>query len=86
MSLRGEPTIAAAIEQSRLRILPPATLDQLLANAMTLDFPRGVIEPLQGFDGIHAALVISGLLRAFRTAHDGRQINFAPTLLKSHVC
>lgn len=74
MPLRDEPTIAAAIALSRLRVLPPATLDKLLANAMTLDVPRGVVELLQGYEAIHAAMVVSGLVRAFRTTGEGRQM------------
>jgi CRP/FNR family transcriptional regulator, cyclic AMP receptor protein len=74
VSLRVDPTVAAAIAQSRLRKLPPATLDKLLANAMTYDIPRGVIELTQGQEGIHASLIVSGLIRAFRTTHDGRQM------------
>lgn len=74
MSLRGEPTVAAAIALSRLRKLPPATLDKLLANAMTVDVPRGVIDLLQGRDGVYASMLVSGLVRAFRTTEDGRQM------------
>jgi CRP/FNR family cyclic AMP-dependent transcriptional regulator len=74
VSLRGDPTIAAAIAKSRLRLLPPATLDTLLANAMTYEVPRGVIEMLQGRQGVHASLIVTGLIRAFRTTEDGRQM------------
>jgi CRP/FNR family transcriptional regulator len=74
VTLRGDPKIAAAIAQSRLRKLPPATLDKLLANAMTIDQPRGMIDATQGYDAIHAALVVSGLIRCFRTTEDGRQM------------
>ncbi|HEX6838077.1 MAG TPA: Crp/Fnr family transcriptional regulator [Polyangia bacterium] len=74
MSLQKDRTVAEAIALSRLRALPPATVEKLIANAMILDVPRGVVEMLQGRDGIHAALVVSGLLRAFRTTEDGRQM------------
>jgi CRP/FNR family transcriptional regulator, cyclic AMP receptor protein len=74
VSLRKDPAVAEAIALSRLRTLPSATIDKLIANAMILDVPRGVAELLQGRDGIHAALVVSGLLRAFRTTEDGRQM------------
>jgi CRP/FNR family transcriptional regulator, cyclic AMP receptor protein len=32
------------------------------------------VEALQGKEGIHASLIVSGLVRAFRTTEDGRQM------------
>jgi CRP/FNR family transcriptional regulator, cyclic AMP receptor protein len=72
--LRKDLQIAAAVALGPLRGLPPATLDRLLANAMTFDVPRGVIEQTQGRSDPHAGLLVSGLLRAFRTTADGRQV------------
>lgn len=66
--------MAPAIALSRPRSLPPATVDELIANAMVLEVPRGVVDLLQGHDGIHAALIVSGRLRAFGTTEDGRQM------------
>jgi CRP/FNR family transcriptional regulator, cyclic AMP receptor protein len=66
--------VTAAIALGPLRALPPATLDRLLTNAMTLDVPRGVVDQTQGSSDIHAGLLVSGLLRAFRTVGDGRQL------------
>jgi len=74
VSLRTDPVVAAAIELGPLRALPPSTVDRLLANAMTLDIPRGVVDQLQGSPQIHAGMLVSGLLRAFRTTPDGRQL------------
>src|SRR5712671_5174445 len=73
VSLRTDPAIAAAIGLGPLRTLSSSTLDRLLANAMTLDVPRGVVVQTQGSSDIHAGLLVSGLLRAFRTTGDGRQ-------------
>ena len=74
MSLRADPAVAQAIALSRLRRLPPPTIEKLIANAMVHEVPRGVVDLLQGHDGIHASLIVSGLLRAFRTTEDGRQM------------
>ena len=45
-----------------------------MANAMTFDIPRGVVHHTQGYADIHASLLVSGLLRGFRTTADGRQL------------
>ena len=74
VSLRKDSAVAAAIALGPLRTLSPSTLDRLLANAITLDVPRGVVDQTQGSSDIHAGLLVSGLLRAFRTTVDGRQL------------
>jgi CRP/FNR family cyclic AMP-dependent transcriptional regulator len=74
VSLRKDPAIAAAIALGPLRTLPPVTLDRLLANAMTFDVPRGVVDQTQGSSDIHASMLVSGLLSGFRTTQDGRQV------------
>ena len=77
VSLRTDPAVAAAIALGPLRSLSASALDRLLSNAMTLDVPRGVVDQTQGSSDIHAGLLVSGLLRAFRTTEDGRQLTFA---------
>jgi CRP/FNR family cyclic AMP-dependent transcriptional regulator len=74
VSLRKDPAVAAAIALGPLRTLPAQTLERLMANAMTFDVPRGVVNHTQGDADIHAGLLVSGLLRAFRTTDDGRQM------------
>lgn len=74
VTLPDDPAIAAAVALGPLRTLPSGTLHRLLANAIVLDVPRGVIDQTQGSSHIHAGLVVSGLLRAFRTTADGRQL------------
>jgi CRP/FNR family transcriptional regulator len=74
VSLRNDPAVAAAIGLGPLRALPPETLDRLLANAMTFEIPRGAVNHTQGDADIHASLLVSGLLRGFRTTADGRQL------------
>jgi CRP/FNR family cyclic AMP-dependent transcriptional regulator len=74
VSLRNDPAVAAAIACGPLRKLPPATIDRLLANATIVDIARGVINHTEGDVDIHARLLVTGLLRAFRLIADGRQV------------
>jgi CRP/FNR family cyclic AMP-dependent transcriptional regulator len=74
VSLRHDPEVAAAVSRGPLRALGDATLDRLFANAMTFDVPRGVVEQMQGYRDVHASLLVSGFLRAFRNTSEGRQI------------
>jgi CRP/FNR family cyclic AMP-dependent transcriptional regulator len=74
VSLRNDRAVAAAIACGPLRKLPPATLDRLLTNATMVEIPRGVIHRTEGEVDIHARLLVTGLLRAFRLTDDGRQV------------
>jgi CRP/FNR family transcriptional regulator, cyclic AMP receptor protein len=74
MSLRTDPAVAAALASSPLFELPPATVERLIADAVILDVPRGAVPQRQGDEVPAPGLLLSGLLRAFHTTADGRQL------------
>jgi CRP/FNR family cyclic AMP-dependent transcriptional regulator len=74
MSLPKDPAVAAALALSPLRALPPETVERLIADAVILDVPRGAVPQRQGDEGPAPGLMLSGLLRAFHTTADGRQL------------
>jgi CRP/FNR family transcriptional regulator len=63
---------AAALEGSHLGALPADALRALVADASRLVLPAGSIVHRAGDDGGHLELVVSGLVRVFVTAQDGR--------------
>jgi CRP/FNR family transcriptional regulator len=68
------PGLDAAIAASRLRALPRATLERVFEGASTMVVPAGVVPSPQGEAGAVPGLLVSGLLRAFHTTVDGRQV------------
>jgi CRP/FNR family transcriptional regulator, cyclic AMP receptor protein len=74
MRLPNDPALAAALALSPLRALPQETVERLIADAVILDVPRGGVPQRQGDDTPAPGLMLSGLLRAFHTTADGRQL------------
>ncbi|MFP3944317.1 MAG: Crp/Fnr family transcriptional regulator [Alphaproteobacteria bacterium] len=63
-----------AIEISHLRSLPPEVLAALLADSVRIRIPAGSTLHREGESEPHVRLVVSGLLRAFVSAPDGRTL------------
>jgi CRP/FNR family transcriptional regulator, cyclic AMP receptor protein len=61
-----------AVSISHLRGLPPSVLADLLAGAVRSRVPAGSVTHREGEDAPHVELVVSGVLRVFVTAPDGR--------------
>ena len=57
---------------SQLRDLPPEVLDELVTGAIRLKIPAGSVTHREGEKAQHLELVISGVVRVFVTAPDGR--------------
>lgn len=64
--------LAAAIEASHLRDLPPSTLAALTRDATRLRVPAGQAIHRDGESTAHFEIVLSGLIRVFLSASDGR--------------
>jgi CRP/FNR family transcriptional regulator, cyclic AMP receptor protein len=62
----------AAIEASHLRSLPPAIVAGLTAEASRLRVPAGSVLHRRGDSSPHVELVVSGLVRVYVTAPEGR--------------
>jgi CRP/FNR family transcriptional regulator, cyclic AMP receptor protein len=62
----------AAVEASHLRSLPPDVVARLVADATRLSIPAGSTIHREGERSGHFEIVISGLVRAYVTAPDGR--------------
>ncbi|MGH2655370.1 MAG: Crp/Fnr family transcriptional regulator [Actinomycetota bacterium] len=62
----------SAVSKSHLRELPREVLRELLRDAVGTRIPAGSVTHREGEDPRHLELVISGILRAFVTAPDGR--------------
>lgn len=67
------PVVAAALAQSRFARLPPEVAASLVEGAMLIDVPLGAV-PQRQEDPPSVGLMVSGLLRAFFTTMDGRQL------------
>jgi len=65
--------VANALSQSRLARLPADVTAALIEEALLVDVPAGGVPIRQGHDA-WAGLLVSGLLRAFHTTVDGRQV------------
>jgi CRP/FNR family transcriptional regulator, cyclic AMP receptor protein len=61
-----------AISMSHLGGLPPAALAELLAGAVRAKVPAGSVTHREGEHAPHLELVVSGVVRVFVTAPDGR--------------
>jgi CRP/FNR family transcriptional regulator len=64
--------VRAAVLKSHLHELPPDVLDELVTGAVRTKVPAGSITHREGERGPHLELVISGVVRVFVTAPDGR--------------
>jgi CRP/FNR family transcriptional regulator, cyclic AMP receptor protein len=61
-----------AVSMSHLRGLPQAVLAELLAGAVRSKIPAGSVTHREGENAPHLELVVSGVVRVFVTAPDGR--------------
>ncbi len=66
--------VEAAFERSHLRSLPKQTRDGLVSLANLIDVPAGGTLHREGDRTAHLQLVVSGLLRVYVTALDGRTL------------
>lgn len=64
--------VRSAVSTSHLRELPPAVLDDIMAGAVRVNIPAGSVLHWEGENAPHLELVISGVVRVFVTAPDGR--------------
>ncbi len=64
--------VRAAVAKSHLHALAPDVLEGLLAGAVLTRIPAGSVTHREGEQAAHLELVISGLVRVFVTAPDGR--------------
>lgn len=71
-SLSIDDRVRAAVEASNLRRLPDAVVDRLTADARLVRVDAGSIVHREGDGAAHLDLVVSGLVRVFVTALDGR--------------
>lgn len=67
-----DPAVEAAVAVSNLGTLPPDAFHALTAEASRLRVPQGSTLHREGDEAAHVELVVSGLLRAYITASDGR--------------
>jgi CRP/FNR family transcriptional regulator, cyclic AMP receptor protein len=66
--------VRSAVAVSHLRTLPSGALDELMAGAVRLRIPAGSVTHREGDPAPHLDLVVSGIVRVFVTAPDGRQM------------
>lgn len=64
--------VRSAISKSHLAKLPPGALQELLRDAVKTTIPATSVTHMEGESAPHLELVISGIVRAFVTAPDGR--------------
>lgn len=64
--------LRSALAISHLRELPQEALDELMTGAITTKVPEGSVTHWEREDSPHLELVVSGIIRAFVTAPDGR--------------
>ncbi len=70
--LRLDSESLAAIQASNLRTLPPDAVAELTASAVRQEFPAGSTIHWEGETSPHLHVVMSGLVRAYVSALDGR--------------
>ena len=66
------PDVRAAVSLSNLRGLPAELLDELMTGAVRMKTLAGSVTHREGEGASHLELVISGVVRVFVTAPDGR--------------
>jgi CRP/FNR family transcriptional regulator, cyclic AMP receptor protein len=71
---RTGSAVYAAFEISNLRSLPDETRDRLVSAGNVFSVPAGATLHREGDEAAHLELVVSGLLRVFVTALDGRTL------------
>ncbi|HSI97644.1 MAG TPA: Crp/Fnr family transcriptional regulator [Gaiellaceae bacterium] len=71
---RFDPAVRAAIGASHLRPLDPETLQRLLAGSAQLSVPAGSTIHREGHSSEHFEIVVSGLVRVYVGAPDGRTL------------
>jgi CRP/FNR family transcriptional regulator, cyclic AMP receptor protein len=64
--------LRSAVSMSHLRELPAEVLDELLAGSTRMNVPTGSVTHWEGEPDPHLERVISGVVRVFVTAPDGR--------------
>jgi CRP/FNR family transcriptional regulator, cyclic AMP receptor protein len=64
--------VRAAVLKSHLHELPPDVVEELLTGAVRMKIPAGSVTHREGEPAPHLELVISGVVRGFVTAPDGR--------------
>jgi CRP/FNR family cyclic AMP-dependent transcriptional regulator len=64
--------LLAAVHASHLRALPPEVVDELFTGAVRTKIPAGEIARREREAGPYLELVLSGVIRVFVTAGDGR--------------
>ncbi|MPZ92882.1 MAG: cyclic nucleotide-binding domain-containing protein [Actinobacteria bacterium] len=70
--LSVDSDVRSAISMSHLGGLAPDVLEELLADAERIEIPAGSVTHREGENAPHLELVISGVVRVFITAPDGR--------------
>lgn len=70
--LSRDTELGAAVASSHLASMPSDILEELLDSAMSVEVPSGSTIHREGDERAHLELVVSGLLRVFVTALDGR--------------
>ena len=68
-----DPDVAEALAKSFLGRLPSEVVDPLVADQIRLDYPTGTTI-YRGGEPTRALLMVSGLIRAFVTSREGRQV------------
>ncbi|MGH2705553.1 MAG: Crp/Fnr family transcriptional regulator [Actinomycetota bacterium] len=66
------PDVRSAVSLSNLRGVPAELLDELMTGAVRVKIPAGSVTHREGEGASHLELVISGVVRVFVTAPDGR--------------
>jgi CRP/FNR family transcriptional regulator, cyclic AMP receptor protein len=64
--------VRAAVLKSHLHELPPEVVEELMTGAVRMKIPAGAVTHRPGEPARHLELVISGVVRGFVTAPDGR--------------
>lgn len=64
--------LRSAVSMSQLRDLPAEVLDELLVGSTRTEVPAGSVTHWEGEPDPHLELVVSGMVRVFVTAPDGR--------------
>ena len=82
--------VRTAVGRSHLHALTPGVIDGLLAGAVRTKVPAGSVTHREGESAPHLELVISGVVRVFVTAPDGRSMTVrycrAGALLGRSLC
>ncbi len=73
-AISSDAALRDAVAASHLASLPMSTLERVLADATSLRAPAGSTLRREGDPGAHVELVISGLIRIYVAAPDGRTL------------